>query len=93
MQKHTHITTAAPATVSQLTSLSVLGIDGRRYRDMIAARRIRHTRQGKLVLARVEDVLAALDLADEPVPPTEPDVEPAAKENRVLALLGRTSAR
>jgi hypothetical protein len=51
----------APATVSDRTAPLVLGLEPRVYRDLVARLRIRHARLGRRVIARVEDVLAALD--------------------------------
>lgn len=53
---------AAPAvTVSQLTCLVLLGVNGRRYLDIVRTERIEHVRIGKLVVVEVRHWLAALE--------------------------------
>jgi hypothetical protein len=82
-----------PVTVSQATSLAVLGVDGRRFRELVHARSIPHGRVGKLVVARVSDVLEALGLDEKPAPANETEPDDAPRPNRVLASIGRYAAR
>jgi len=85
--------TVAPVLVTQLTSLAVLGIPGRRFREFIPRRRVRHTRVGKLVVAEIADVLEALraETPTEVEPANDQDVVESQPEtaDEVLACLGR----
>ncbi len=51
----------APATVTDLTAAQVLGLEPRPFRELLVREAVRHARVGQRVIARVEDVLAALD--------------------------------
>ena len=50
----------APATVTDRTCAAVLGLEPRAYRAWLAAAGIPHARIGRRVVARVDDVLAAV---------------------------------
>ena len=54
----------APLMVTQRTSEAVFGIPARQYRELVRAEGIPHVRRGKLVLARVTDVVAAIERRD-----------------------------
>jgi hypothetical protein len=49
-----------PATVTQETSLAVLGLPPRRFREWVQSAQVPHRRLGKLVVVRLVDALAAL---------------------------------
>lgn len=51
----------APVTVTDLTCAVVLGFEARPFREFLSRERVAHTRLGRHVVARVEDVLEALD--------------------------------
>ena len=51
----------APVLVTDRSAPAVLGLEAREYRELVAEHGIRHVRRGHRVIARVEDVLAALD--------------------------------
>lgn len=51
----------APIAVSQDTCLAALGIEPRRYLALLHERAIPHVKLGKLRIARVEHMLAALE--------------------------------
>ena len=51
----------APLYCSQKTSLAVLGIEGRRFREMVIRHRIRHARDEHLVIVRLDDWHTAMD--------------------------------
>ncbi len=73
----------APATVTDLTSAIVLGLEARPYRELLAREHVPHARIGKRVIARVEDVLAALDRVaarQQDEPKDEPKDEPSVSE-------------
>jgi hypothetical protein len=72
-----------PLTVSDLTAAAIVGLEPRPYREFLRAERVRHARLGRRVVARVEDVLAAIDrVADrqaiEGHPVGDVDAEPDA---------------
>jgi hypothetical protein len=50
-----------PATATDLSAHAVFGLEARTYRALLAAEHIPHARIGRRVVARVEDVLSALD--------------------------------
>jgi hypothetical protein len=94
-------TAVAPATVSQLTCAAVLGVDPRRYLDLVVPRlagRVAHV--GRLRVARVDDVLAALaelasvntDGTASAEALTEHDESEPQNADQFLAALGRRSA-
>lgn len=51
---------AAPLSVSQLTALPLLGIDARRYLQLLAAHEVPHAKLGKLRVAMLDDVRTIL---------------------------------
>lgn len=51
----------APVTVTDLTCAQVLGLEPRPYRELLARERVPHAKIGRRVVARIEDVLEALD--------------------------------
>lgn len=83
--------TVAPATVTDLTSHAVLGLEPRVFRDLLVKWNVRHAVLGRRVIASVADVLAAIDraavkdAADEEV---VDDGEPSSVAS-LLARLGR----
>lgn len=82
----------APAFVSQLTSLAVLGIDERRFRETFG-KHPSAARVGKLVVVSVDvarDVLCAK--ATELPTDSEPDDDEPRDVDDVLARLGRRRA-
>jgi hypothetical protein len=93
--------TAAPAAVSDLTCHIVVGLEARSFRELLIRERVAHARLGRRVIARVEDVLDALDrlagavmqmapvsqIQDEPQP--EQELEEEESVDAVLAALGR----
>jgi hypothetical protein len=88
----------APVTVTDRTSALVLGIEPRAYRAFVVRERIPHARLGRRIVARIEDILAALDrLAGKIEPPVAPFPDEEAEQpetaDAVLALLGRKRSR
>ena len=75
----------APVMVSQRTSEQVLGLPERHYRELIQREAVPHTRRGKLVLARVSDVVAAIERRDSKPPAPESNRE---RLRRVAGLGG-----
>jgi hypothetical protein len=51
----------SPATVTDRTAHLVLGLEPRSFRVLVASCGVRHVRVGRRLLARVDDILAALD--------------------------------
>ena len=51
----------APAIVSDLTSPQVVGLEPRQFRDFLRTAGVPHATVGRRVLARVEDVVAAIE--------------------------------
>lgn len=83
----------APVTVSQLTSLAVLGIDERRFRETFG-KHPNASRVGKLLVLDVSDARAALRSMRAATAPAEPapeysDDDGPADADEVLARLGR----
>jgi hypothetical protein len=77
----------APVTVSDLTAPAVLGLEPRSYRELLMREAVPHARLGHRVVARVEDVLEALDrIAGRG---GEAVAEPSGTD-RILARIGRT---
>jgi hypothetical protein len=73
--------------VSQRTAPAILGWNSRRYIAFVRRRDVRHVIDGRLVIARLDDVLTALGLADAPTQPTAPswnrsDVERSIRGGR-----------
>lgn len=87
----------APVTCTDRTAPIVFGLEPRVFRGLLARQQVPHARLGKRVIARVEDVLAAIDrlaskgAADDgnEAAPAE-DVEPTA--DAILARIGRSRA-
>jgi hypothetical protein len=79
--------------VTDRTAPIVLGLEPRTFRDLVTRHQIRHTRIGRRVVARVEDVLAMLDrLASEDGAPDEmPGTATSSLSgvDGVLARIGR----
>ncbi|HEV3189112.1 MAG TPA: hypothetical protein VGY54_01375 [Polyangiaceae bacterium] len=90
-----------PVTVTDQSAPAIVGLEARQFREFLRAERVRHARLGKRVIARVDDVLEALDrVAGRQASGNEPhverrieDAEPSA--DAILARLGyaRTPAR
>ena len=51
----------SPLAVTDRTCAAVLGIEPRVFRELLVRESVSHARLGRRVVARVEDVLAALD--------------------------------
>lgn len=95
----------APATVTDRTAPLVLGLEPRVFRELVAARRIRHAVVGRRLVARVDDVLEALGLGDasslddergESERPSASTVASAPRRagvDAILARIGRTTRR
>jgi len=47
--------------VTQHSSFAVFGIEGRRFREMVARLGIRHYRDGRLTIVQIDDFVAAVD--------------------------------
>lgn len=81
-----------PVMVSQASSQVVLGISGRRFREMVIRYQIRHVRDGKLVLVLVADWTAAMTKLATGAPANEPtttnDAAPIASVDERLARMG-----
>lgn len=78
-----------PICVTQHTSESVLGITGRRFREMVLRHRIKHVRDGKLVIVTVADWLSAMSrLAQDSSTQTNTQ-DSVASVDDMLAQLGR----
>ena len=73
----------APVVVSQETSLQVLGLPPRRFREWVRARRVPHSRVGQLVLVELPVALEALRAER-----SEADHEPADELAELRALAG-----
>jgi hypothetical protein len=86
----------APVTVTDRTAPLVLGLEPRVYRELIARERVPHARVGRRVVARVEDVLVALDRlaakGDDALANEAPATPQPRGVDRVLALVGRARA-
>jgi hypothetical protein len=86
-----------PATVTDRSAPAVLGLEERAYRELVARERVPHALVGRRVVARVEDVLAALDRIARRQAGSEvadQDSEPAPSgrttgADRILARIGR----
>lgn len=84
---------AQAVMVSQHTCLAVLGVQPRRFRELVLEHRIRHTRLGKLVLVGVADwmsVMAKLSTTTATTAATEPELVASADD--MLRALGRRVA-
>ena len=79
--------TAAPISISDETSLDLVGLDARRFRELIGAHKLPHTRLGHRVVVRAE-VLADLLRRLESVAEVE-DRPKLSTVDDVLALVGR----
>ncbi len=91
----------APATVTDLTAPAVIGLEARTFREFVGREHVPHARLGHRIVARVDDVLAALDrvarrakddkpASDEPAP--DGDEQPETVDG-VLAALGKERVR
>jgi hypothetical protein len=79
--------------VSQHTCLAVLGVQPRRFRELVLEVRIRHTRLGKLVLVGVADWMSVMaKLSTTTATTTAPEPEPIASVSDMLAALGRRAS-
>jgi hypothetical protein len=58
------VTPAAPVLVNQRTALAILGWTPARFLRFVRAKGVRHVVDRRLIIARVDDVVAALGLAD-----------------------------
>ncbi len=77
-------------SVSQLTTLALLGIDPRRYLDLLAAHSVPHARVGKLRVALLDDVRATIRRISESsddTPEAECERQPETADE-VLSKLG-----
>jgi hypothetical protein len=57
------VESAAPILVSQATAKPLLGWSRKRFIKFVTAKGVRHVREGRLYVARLDDVLGALGLA------------------------------
>lgn len=80
----------APVTVTDRTCAAVLGLEPRVFRAWLMAANVPHAHIGRRVVARVDDVLAALRNAPAPTAAPEADDEDAVPTTAddVLAALG-----
>ena len=85
-----------PVTVTDRTCAAVLGLEPRVYRELVVRERIPHARLGRRIVARIEDVLVAVDRlagADAVDAPEADDVDDQPETvDAVLAALGRERA-
>ena len=89
-------TPIVPATVTDLTAPTVLGLEPRQFRELVAREAIAHARVGHRMIVRLDVFLEALDRMAErsrtepaPVEGGEGGAQPSGVE-RVLQLVGRT---
>ena len=90
-----------PSTVSQLTSIAVLGVDPRRYLELVVPKCTQVSHVGRLRVVPIEDAIRALLLvaADatndaSPVAEDSPDVEVQPETaDGFLAAIGRRRRR
>jgi hypothetical protein len=82
----------APAAVSDLSCAHVLGLEPRQFRDLVTRVAIPHARVGHRIIARVSDVLAALDRlsTQDPSRVSQPD-DLQKRPTRVDPLRGETA--
>ena len=88
----------APLTCTDRTAPVVFGLEPRAFREFVARERIAHARLGQRVIARVVDVLAALDRlrvtdGEEPIASALDDEEQPETAAAVLRALGMELAR
>ena len=93
---------AMPSFVSQLTSLPLLGIDDRRYRELLVDHpEVPRTRIGKLVLVELDAMRELLRRLAVEAPSGNAEAEPAGEDDddrrldspdAVLAAIGRRRA-
>ena len=72
---------SSPVYITQRTAPDVLGITGRRFREMVIRHRIKHARDGKLVLVRLDawdEAMARLSASGQ--------VDPAANDAVPMTL-------
>jgi hypothetical protein len=84
-----------PIYVTQRTSEMVLGLAPRRFREVVRKYGIRHAKLGKLIMARVVDVEAALDrltASGQPAPAVGAPGEAVRSVAELLGELGRRRA-
>ena len=80
-------------SVTQHTAPTVLGVSSRRFREMIARHRIRHVRDGKIVIVLVRDWIDAMERMATTAPTVDAaPAEPVASVADMLASLGRRVA-
>jgi len=85
-----------PVVVTQHTSFAVLGLEGRRFRELVARIGIRHCRDGQLVLVQVEDFIAAIDARASSIAPDFCDTSGARDyetADEILAAVGHRPVR
>ena len=86
----------APLAISDLTAPAQIGLEARPFREFLVREGVPHARIGQRVIARREDVLAAIDrLAEREQTATEESSGPEEEEGEdgvegVLRLVGRT---
>ncbi len=87
-----------PVTVTDRTCAAVLGLEPRVYRELVTRVRIPHATIGRRIVARVDDMLAALDRMAEgaaatPTTPAGDDGGGASERgptaDEILARIGR----
>lgn len=77
-----------PATVTDRTAPVVLGLEARAFREFVLRLGVRHVTVGRRVVARVSDVLDALDRAAVAGPAVGAE-QPLSDVDAMLARLGR----
>lgn len=88
--------TAAPITVTDLTSFDLVGLDGRQLRHFVATHAIPHVRHGQRLIVRADvllDVIDRLATAETSSVATDLDeIETPTSAAGVLAILGRRAS-
>lgn len=82
-------------SVTQHTAPAVLGVSSRRFREMVIRHRIRHVRDGKIVIVLVRDwidAMARLATTTATTTTTANEPEPVATVADMLAALGRRAS-
>lgn len=78
-----------PILVNQKTAPEVLSFSSRRYLEIVRRKKVRHVRDGRLVIARVDDVLAALGLpSNKPAAPAPAAVATWSPESVLAGIRG-----
>lgn len=82
-----------PAVVTDRSAAAVVGLEAREFRELVAAKRIRHVRAGHRVIVRLDVFLEALQqhAADESA--AEAPSSGPRTVDQVLATVGRRRAR